>query len=396
MKFVMILLCSFSALAEYPYKEVEAGYSDKPGSIVEVSPSTPIKSQDGLGLCYGFSATSLLEHHRCKEKGSSCQSPSDFLSTLDVSSYYGHKRLTIGGDTNKIFMNIEGSKLRIAKEECIQFSTLIHQLSYETGTKNEENGGWLFLVERWNEYRGLGKFNKRNDCVSCLADSIKSTLVNVQTPKDQIRDAFQSANNLEEFLYKTIMPAQCLLESRMAEIPPFKAKTFPTYKDTLSIESLSKKVESILLSGLPLEMGICGMILGNGKCHETSGHSIALFGVKEVCNRNGQCHTMVKVKNSYGQSWQNQNSEGWLELKTLAESSMVLGKHNNINWIEKPGFVLTNKALSKKETIIAPVNNPGSGPTGVPNEYKNHKGVWKCPGNQFRDQYESGCVPMGR
>lgn len=34
---------------------------------------------------------------------------------------------------------------------------------------------------------------------------------------------------------------------------------------------------------------------------------------------------MVKVINSYGASWQQQNNEGWVDLKGLAESSLLMG-----------------------------------------------------------------------
>lgn len=381
----------------YPYILKESGFTDTPGSINLITPNTSIKSQDGIGLCYGFSATSLLEHHRCSANNSNCQNPSDQLSSLDVTSYGDPGRIVEGGHTGRILSNIQ-SKRKVAKEECVQFSALVHRWSNNQGEMfNNEKGGWRVLVEKWREYKGLNQNTPRNDCVTCMADAIKSTLVNIQTPKDQLEDAFRSSNTLEQFLYKSLMPTHCLADNNLATIPPYNVRSFPTYKDTLTVDSLTKKVEQILLSGLPLEIGICTTLDFNGGCVKDQGHSIALFGIKETCSRSqGICKTMVKIKNSYGKTWQDENDDGWVDLKFLAESSVALSKNGNINWIEKPGFVLQNKSLTKSTTVISTPSIPSNinRPPGIPSEYKNYKGIWKCPGNAFRDNYDVGCVPM--
>lgn len=396
--FLLLYFFSAHSFAEYPYQKAGPGYSDRPGSVIEIKPSTPIKAQDGIGLCYGFSATSLLEHHRCSELGSSCNSSDDILSTLDVSSYFEQKRLVEGGHTYKILANLE-NKRKVAREECVQFSALVSQIVSEKGElRNDESVGWRYLIDRWNAYRGLDKYKdvRRNDCVTCLADDIKRTLVTVPTPKDQIKNAFDTAKTLEDFLYKSLLPAHCLEESKLAIIPPYKTKTFPGYKDTLNVESLSQKVESLLLSNIPLEMGICTVTYANGECNKDFGHSIALFGIKEVCQHStNKCKTMVKVKNSYGQTWQNQTDGGWVELEVLAKSAIALNTVSVINWIEKPGAVPGKKTFSKfnDKVTVKPSPSP-SGGNSIPHEYKAYKGIWKCPGNAFKDQYEAGCVPL--
>jgi hypothetical protein len=395
------ILFSFNSYAQdgYPYNLKESGFVDSSGTTTIISPSTPTKAQDGIGLCYGFSATSLLEHHRCSVNNSSCQNPSDQLSSLDVTSNANPGSIVEGGHSARILSNIQ-SKLKVAKEECVRFSALVHEYSDSKGFRySNERGGWKVFADKWREFKGLKQDTPRNDCVTCMADAIKSTLVNIQTPREQIIDAFNTSSTLEQFLYKSLLPSQCLKDNNMATIPPFVARGFPSYKDQLTVDSLSKKVETILLNGLPLEIGICTMLQEEGKCREDQGHSIALFGIKEVCSRSQNiCKTMVKVKNSYGQTWQEQNDDGWVDLRSLAESSIALSKHGNINWIEKPGFVLQNKTLSKASTYVSPsvISSPGKISAGVPTEYKNHKGLWKCPGNAFRDSYDVGCVPMGR
>src|SRR4051812_39031710 len=91
MKLQLFLFLTFIGFqvnaSEYPYVVLPKSFIDVPGSIKEILPVTPSRSQDGLGICYGFSATSLLEHYRCRELKLDCSNPSEFLSTLDVTSY---------------------------------------------------------------------------------------------------------------------------------------------------------------------------------------------------------------------------------------------------------------------------------------------------------------------
>lgn len=386
------LISGYTVRAEYPYETLDRSYRQK-GEIHEVTPASPVKSQDGIGLCYGFTATSLLEHYRCRELNLDCTDPKEILSSLDVTSYYQRERLIEGGQTYRILSNLESGKKKIAREECARFSTLVHQVSVSQNSYiKDEKRGWNFLIKKWNEYRGLGG-TKRNDCISCLADEIKSTLVNITTPTDQLKKAFEEARSLEEFLYKSILPLHCLEESRMAAIPPFVTRTYPTYKDKFSDEGLAQKIETVLRNNIPLEMGICTSSVS--PCPDDSGHSITLFGIKEMCSgQTSQCRKAVKIKNSYGMSWQNKTDDGWVDLASLIEASKALGTHNNITWIQKPGQVLQEKKLSAVPSP-RPVT-PSGGGAGVPAQYKDYKGIWKCPNATFRDNYEPGCVPMGR
>lgn len=385
------------ATAELPYKTIGPGYVLK-GTETIVEPSTPIKSQDGIGVCYGFSATSLLESYRCRELNLNCSDPHEFLSTLDVTSYFERERLKEGGNTFRIFSNLESGRKKIAREECIQFATLVHQMA---DSKNhmikDEKRGWIFLTKKWNEYKGIGD-SKRNDCVSCLANTIKATLVNIQTPADQIKNAFLDAHTLEEFLYKALLPTQCLQDSRMASIPPFVAKIYPGFNTTVSESELTNKIEVLLKNKIPIEMGICTD--SSRPCRENFGHSIALYGFKEVrSTTTNEIKKLVKVKNSYGMSWQNQNNDGWVDLATLVEASRAQSEHENISWIQKPGFVLDEKVVSASSSTTTPParyipTRPISPDT--PAAYKNYHGIWKCPNSTYIDHYEPGCVPASR
>lgn len=392
----IFFISSWAMSQDYPYVVAPVGYAEASGTKTVITTSSPIKSQDGLGLCYGFSATSLLEHYRCQELKLNCSDPKETLSSLDVTSYLQREELEEGGDSFSVLNHIANSKLKIAREECVKYSDLVYQVSDPSTSMyyRDEKTGWNLLVEKWKEYKGLdGK--PRNDCVDCLVNSIKKEL-SIQTPAQQLKDAFTSARSLENFMYKSLLPKQCLDESRMASIPKFVPKNFPLYNETRNADALNRKVQSLLLSNIPVEMGICTLKGSDGKCVAGNAHSIALFGIKQVC-RGSDCKIMVQVKNSYGNSWQISNDNGWLELDSLVEASITLGGYRLISWIERPGFVLTSKTLPKpassastnqnSETTLRPVN------LGIPAEYRDHRGIWRCSGSRFVQSYEPGCVP---
>ena len=104
MKMFNTLLCLFTTIViqglkayagEYPYETLEPSFQNS-GEIKTISPNSPIKAQDDIGICYGFSATSLLENYRCKELNLDCSDPKNFISTLDVTSYYKNQMLIEG------------------------------------------------------------------------------------------------------------------------------------------------------------------------------------------------------------------------------------------------------------------------------------------------------------
>ncbi len=335
--FFISLITSVHAY-EYPYATVDKSFSDKEGTIVEVLESTPIKTQDGIGVCYGFSTTSLLETYRCKELKLDCSNPKEMLSTFDVTSYYGRdsKSLSEGGNITPLLKKLLKANPRsVTREECIPFSSLAHQINDKKKViKRNEGKGWDYLIAKWNEYKGNGK--KTNDCVTCLANDIKNTLVNLKTPADQIANAFTTATDMEEFLYMSILPKECLQEANQAAIPEFKINFYPDGLSDTTDEMLANKVSEILNSGTPLEIGICADKSYTPHCDDKEGHSIALYGIKEVCNKFGECRKVVKVKNSYGKSWQDKNNGGWIDLKELVKSSNSLQSFQNITWITKP------------------------------------------------------------
>jgi hypothetical protein len=321
----------------YAYKTLDpTQFIDKADSVHVVEISTPIKTQDGIGFCYGFSSTSLLETYRCTELKLDCSKPENFLSAFDVTSHYKNNALEEGGQSSKIMDHIAHSNRKIAAEECARFSTLVHKVTENKKTVIKNEGkAWDYLSEVWNNYKSADK--SKQNCISCLADSIKNRLGNIKTPAGQIEDAFKTATTLEKFLYKTILPVECLAEEKMLSIPEFAPHTYPLLQDKFDEDVLTNKIISLLNSGIPLEIGICADKKYSPNCDDREGHSIALYGIKEACNKKtGECRKLVKVKNSYGMGWQKKFNDGWVDMETIVKSSASFATFDNITWIQKP------------------------------------------------------------
>lgn len=400
MKYFLLLLFSFNVYAEFPYDSKAAfNYIAQPGGSFEVNNMSPTKSQDGIGLCYGFSSTSLLENYRCRELKLNCLDPAQHLSPLDVSSYFLNRdprSIQEAGNANTLLNNFRHSRKKLASENCAKYSSLVYKASKEF--KASEGQGWKLLVDSWNQFKNKNIFQKAQQ-VSCVVGSLKLQITGLQTPADQIEDAFLTATSLENFLFKAIMPTQCLEEDKLVSIPDFAINSYPAFQEKYNEETLANKIESVLLNNIPLEMMICTEEAAKNSCPQGKGHSIVLQGIRESCSAiTEDCRTMVRVKNSYGWGWQRDNNDGWVDLQTLTKASMVISSFNNITWLQKPGSILENKKLnrvgaSKQATPPKQTESNVKRRSVRPEKYKGFEGLWKCPNDTYQDYYEENCVP---
>jgi len=346
--FITLTLMTFSqfSFADNPYKVLDKSFKDTPGSVNEIMESSPIKAQDGIGFCYGFTSTSLLETFRCRELGLDCSKPEEALSTFDVTSYLKPKvqGLDEGGRASLVLENYKKTKSPIAREQCIPFSTLVKQ---EGSANVREKKGMNYLTAKWNEYKGSNN-KKPNDCITCLVNDIRKNLSNLGTSNEELAAAFANATLLEEFLYMAVLPKECLEESKTAKIPDFEVNSFPKKITDATPEAIQKKIESLLLSNTPVEIGICADSGYTPNCAGGEGHSIALYGIKESCS-SSECKTVVKVKNSYGESWQKKNNNGWVDLAELVKSSLSVGDFKNVTWINKPGAEIPDVEMKRSK-----------------------------------------------
>lgn len=256
--FLLNLICLFNtAFAEYPYETFDGNFNyTSPQSTFEVSNMPPTKSQDGVGLCYAFSSSTLLENYRCRELKLNCLDKENLISTLDVSSFNQArdvKRLKEGGIPFNLLANIQSSNRKLAKESCAKFSSIVSKLDQYN---INEGQGWKFLSRSWNNFKKLTP-TKQKDLAWCMVNAVKMNLRQIETPEDQLYDAFMNAKNLENFLYKSLLPIQCLDDKNLITVPEYVINIFPGIRESGNEQLLQQKIENVLLNNIPIEMGIC-------------------------------------------------------------------------------------------------------------------------------------------
>ncbi|UOF00834.1 C1 family peptidase [Bdellovibrio reynosensis] len=173
--------------------------------------------------------------------------------------------------------------------------------------------------------RDLYQTNKKKTegeaCLECISKAAQEDLKS-NTNFSDIKRAL-SKGTFEEFLYYlTLGTDQISACSDLVEIdPPAKFKFYPDKNKSASPKETIDKIREVLQEGYPLALdGICPIKI-NGECKGL--HSLVITGYREQCTKdNSQCRQVVRVQNSWGEEWQRENNDGWVDAETL------LGKDN--------------------------------------------------------------------
>lgn len=358
---ILFTLFSINSYAEYPYIIPTEDYNNAPVKSFEVTHMSATKSQDDVGLCYGFSTTALLENFRCRSLKISCFTPKEQLSVLDVSSFADSNRRAIieGGLTREVLSNFAKSDRKVVKEECLNYSQLLAK-NVDVDPKDpiaaitakiDQGGGISRLTSAWNKYKHIGEKKEKmsKDCVHCLAVDIKNNMFQLKTSVDQIENALKFSKSLEEFMYQSVFPKECLEEQNKVEVPAFTIRSFPENGENYNPKILAKKLEQVLLNDIPVEMSMCTVLVSSkDTCPKGQGHSITMIGIRENCSEiTKKCKKLVRIRNSYGWDWQKKNNQGWFDLDTLMEASFKFNNHigKQFTWLEEPGRVLEKRSL---------------------------------------------------
>lgn len=332
-----------NSFAEFPFILIDERKLTKMSSF-EIGQMPPIKDQGKIGLCYGFTATALLENYRCRELMLDCHNKAELLSTLDVSSYdlnlipTTSRNLVSGGIAKRVLHSINVRDASIASDKCVTYSSFNQASGMFGDPTMSQKKGWDLLTKKWNEFN-RNQEKKVSSCITCMVDEIKKKLKNLKTSSAQLEDAFVTSISSAEFLFKAIIPEECLQDSKTLSIPSYEILTYPTSENESGPKFLAKKIETLLLNNIPLEISI-----RLPSDSEFGIHSVVLTGIKKLCSsKSGNCIRLVKVQNSWGETWQKSNNNGWVDLYSLTTAATPLT--NNITWLQKPGTLLVEKEL---------------------------------------------------
>jgi len=157
-------------------------------------------------------------------------------------------------------------------------------------------------------------------CETCLLEQVNKT-INSQANIDLIKEALKD-KSFGEFLY-TLTIGNC-------EFIEFEPKPevgyFPQNKEEGKREKLLPKIKEVLATDNPVNIdGVCVLRdEATGVCKGK--HSFVISGYKELCPDNKkECSPeerryLVKVHNSWGEDWQKDHNDGWVDAMPIIEN----------------------------------------------------------------------------
>lgn len=304
-------------------------------SVISVDVMPRVRSQDSVGLCCTFSAATLIDQANCQaanKDGQACAAASDDLraSTLDLARYSEYAGEGMDEELRAVYEGIkEGCKVpvvarnamltqRVAKESCAPF------VQITSGIENPDavEGGL------WNRFKQIYQKNKRinpdESCPTCEAQaaSIKSEFSLKAENKDILASFGQDTYN--KFLDKLLIPEECGAKRKALKLlGKWEVGTYPISSSfTAQDDDKSKEQKMIeeikrVLSGLrrPVAIDYCADVPFNKDQKCELGHAVVIKGYRKVCETENpnKCRNMFQVQNSWGEKWQRDNDQGWVD-----------------------------------------------------------------------------------
>ena len=361
---ILLLSCSYTnAQQVFGFNAVPAEFTKVTDQLI-VKNMPEIRSQDSIGICYAFSAAAILEHSLCKENGVDCKSEqavSNYrASTLALCKYATDSTAFDASNANaypKKISNIRtfGADIiqntlrigKVSKESCAPFDKFVSKERNSKAQAAMEDAIWSQFKRSYEQFHAQFK-----GCEECALKDIAAQKhaedmiqkFSLKATNEEVLKSFAS-NSYEEFLYRVLVPVECtskpsnritvLKQNRNLKRWPNEATTSPDYGQAIQKikENLSRDRPVMVDSFCTLKKITpeCAHFSPNGV--EAGSHSFVISGYRKICNSAGdQCYDSVKVHNSWGQTWQDANNDGWVDAKTLIERTQF--QYGSLAWIE--------------------------------------------------------------
>jgi hypothetical protein len=318
------------------------------------------RSQDGLGVCYAFTIAKQLEH--ICSSSLSCELNGDEVSPLSISRTYedGSLKKTYPGGSIHGFLKKSGHRskqgLSLVKESCIPFDQTIHKRYLDKRTYIfDEAQGIKYLKEIFDKVTSPDCV----DCKSAYAKEIKTTLVRLKTPIASIESLLTKLPELsfDSFLDELLFDNACNESSNKLSIPPFRYSTITT-GNLKNNDGFVKHIKNLIDNNIPPTISLCLNSTDNSGNTVCGSHAVMADGYRQRCNFSNQCRFEIRIKNSWGESWQKNNNDGWISGEALA--TYTLNEPANDNKLIKRAsnlsvlYVLTN--TNSKDVKKNPLN----------------------------------------
>ena len=303
-------------------------YEEVAGTKIEIANMPAYKTQDDLGDCGAFSLATIIQKHACNKlsnKIPDCKNPPP---QFNISSFgmmvYTNRNPTrsetfqpnkyVTRNMYKIILDISKDPIFIL-ETCKPFSNLVTNFSLKGQKGLDERDKFMTYLQNLYNNKKVATEAEVGDCTEYLNGIVKAT--GMDAKYFNLKKAL-TEDNYETFLY-TLFFGGCEYEDLADAFKPYGYPDDATKATPLDVKSEIiiglRKNKPILFPSLCLSTD------RNNKCEE--GHSIVISGYKKFTDgRNNK--DVFKVHNSWGESWQKANNDGWVDADIIVNNSIRL------------------------------------------------------------------------
>ncbi|MDG0817303.1 C1 family peptidase [Bdellovibrio svalbardensis] len=355
------LLGSVTSFAAYGLNPFGPEFKPQADTVIAVTNMPRVRSQDTFGICYAFVASTLIDEANCvQNKVSDCSSVSDNdkVSPLDMSRYsqklsdgtddtdrFNYEGLTEGGSESFALFNAAFRAQSITRESCAPFDQVVGKVKDPAEAQQLEIAMWTKFKDSYDAYK-----KKKEGCAQCALEFATATANDIKqdyglkASNQDILKAF-SEDSYGKFLDKILIPDNCWdLKNQTTLKGAWTQNIYPEKGQKSNYASAISKIKEVLTQKRPLSLGFCtqtplkaktmadcGVKSKTGKLEKGESHAIVIKGYRRVCNSANKCYDALQIQNSWGESWQNSNDDGWVDAKELLDRSFY--ETQSMTWL---------------------------------------------------------------
>ncbi len=390
--FILLLLSSSNSLAVnyVAFSKIDPSFTETK-DLKEVTNLPQTLSQDSLGICAAFAAGYILDATNCRtqkvqnpktkqleEQDCSKLNPQKAFSRIDLARYSQeipektqfrsyYNKIVEGGSTNAILENIFRKERETVSHECSSIDKILKTFGDDKSLEEAQIGSWRNLKRTYDKLQGKAK------CTSCeldLVSTARSELsqdFSINKSNTEILNAF-AEDTYDKFLAKILIPDSCTKADLMVNLndtDKLSLKSFPPNElATTDYDNSIKTIKEVLNKRVPIAVN--NVCLGDdfnekatqrkaelihkqgSRIRSTTSlsttqenfacskpHSVVISGYRKICKdatKEDTCRETLKIQNSWGETWQKEHNDGWVDARSFMDRTAYLGQ--NLTWIE--------------------------------------------------------------
>ncbi len=326
----------------------QAGFSNQDEAFIADMPTAI--SQDTLGNCNVMVGAMLVDKATCdyqkaqgKYSGKCSEMPLERrASRLDFSRFNTPLE---GFDESKTGrsdfpgLHLDGGKLaqplmvalhagrvdNFMRESCLPMDQFVSKIGSPEEAASLEEAIWNRIKDSYELYQST-----KDTCLRCglgYAAALSKDLeenFNLKVDNKVLLRAL-AKDSYNKFLDTMLIPKECRGKAGAVEdiSPHMLLQTYPQKEsDQRTYEGFIAEIKKRLTNQIPIGIGFCAQLdltATSGRACNGEGHAVVITGYRKICDSKGKCREALQIQNSWGQSWQKNNSDGWVDAKTLLD-----------------------------------------------------------------------------